>query len=54
MMNVRSVRGVVGSVDLLGRTGSFLKKRAGWRGFQRQRAPFGVTSKFSPGKSKVI
>gem|GEM_PF-2840793 len=52
MMNVRSVRGVVGSVDQLGRAGGFLQNVTGWRSFKRMRAPFGATTKFSPGKPR--
>ncbi len=53
-MNVRSVRGAVGSLDLVGRTGGFLQRKTGWRGFQRTRSPFGATNKFSPGKTRSI
>lgn len=52
MMNVRSVRGVVGSIDLVGRRGSFLLRKTGWRGFQKPRPLFGSHGRFSPGKEQ--
>ncbi|RJR36093.1 MAG: hypothetical protein C4576_24045 [Desulfobacteraceae bacterium] len=46
-MNLRSVRGVVGSVDQLGGAGDLLQKASGWRSFKKVRPPFGVPRRFS-------
>lgn len=48
MMNVRSVRGVVGSLDLLGRGRGFLLGRSNWRGFRRPGPLFGKGGRFTP------
>ncbi len=52
MMNVRSVRGVVGSVNLVGRGGGFILGKSSWRGFQRPRPPFGRSGRFSSEKER--